>query len=115
MQALLGIDLGTTGIKAALFSTDDGRVLADAFREYPFYHPHPGWAEQDPAEWWQPTLEAIRACLSQGQDRMYNQQMCAGLASPDKCMVWSYWMSNIRYYDHVLSGPINAARLRAVG
>ncbi len=66
MQALLGIDLGTTGVKAALFSADDGHVLADAFFDYPLYHPHPGWAEQNPAEWWQATLSAIQACLKQG-------------------------------------------------
>lgn len=63
MQALLGIDLGTTGVKAALFAADDGRMLADAFFDYPLYHPHPGWAEQNPAEWWQATVSAIRACL----------------------------------------------------
>ena len=66
MQALLGIDLGTTGVKVALFSVEDGHVLADAFFDYPLYHPHPGWAEQNPAEWWQATLAAIRACLSTG-------------------------------------------------
>ncbi len=66
MQALLGIDLGTTGVKAALFATEDGRVLGDAFVDYPLFHPHPGWAEQDPADWWQATLSAIRACLKVG-------------------------------------------------
>lgn len=66
MQALLGIDLGTTGVKAALFAAEDGRVLADAFVEYPLFHPHPGWAEQDPAQWWQATLNAIRGCLKGG-------------------------------------------------
>lgn len=66
MQALLGIDLGTTGVKAALFAADDGRVLASAFVEYPLYHPHPGWAEQNPAEWWQATITAIRTCLAGG-------------------------------------------------
>ncbi len=64
MQALLGIDLGTTGVKAALFAADDGHVLADAFFDYPLYHPHPGWAEQNPAEWWQATVSAIHACLN---------------------------------------------------
>jgi xylulokinase len=64
MQALLGIDLGTTGVKAALFAAEDGRVLADAFFDYPLYHPHPGWAEQQPADWWQATISAIRACLN---------------------------------------------------
>lgn len=66
MQALLGIDLGTTGVKAALFATDDGQVLADAFVDYPLYHPHPGWAEQNPADWWQATVTAIRTCITQG-------------------------------------------------
>lgn len=63
MQALLGIDLGTTGVKAALFAADDGHVLSSAFRDYPLMHPHPGWAEQQPADWWQATIAAIRLCL----------------------------------------------------
>jgi len=66
MQTLLGIDLGTTGVKAALFAVEDGRTLAHAFFDYPLYHPHPGWAEQQPAEWWQATLSAIRSCLQAG-------------------------------------------------
>lgn len=64
MQTLLGIDLGTTGVKAALFRADDGAVIADAFVDYPLMHPHPGWAEQDPADWWRATTEAVRACLA---------------------------------------------------
>jgi xylulokinase len=65
MQALLGIDLGTPGVKAALFAADDGHVLSWAFVDYPLMHPQPGWAEQNPAEWWQATITAIRACLAQ--------------------------------------------------
>lgn len=64
MQALLGIDLGTTGVKAALFAVEDGRVLADAFFDYPLYHPQPGWAEQNPSDWWDATISAIGACLA---------------------------------------------------
>src|SRR3989440_11359562 len=66
MDALLGIDLGTTGVKAALFAAADGRVLSWAFIDYPLSHPHPGWAEQNPEEWWQATLSAIRLCLTDG-------------------------------------------------
>ena len=66
MQALLGIDLGTTGVKAALFAANDGHVLASAFVDYPLLHPHPGWAEQDPSDWWQATITAIRTCLAGG-------------------------------------------------
>jgi xylulokinase len=64
METLLGIDLGTTGVKAALFAAEDGRVLADAFVDYPLSHPHPGWAEQNPADWWQATVTAMRTCLT---------------------------------------------------
>src|SRR6266567_1993827 len=66
MQALLGVDLGTTGVKAALFAAEDGHVISSAFVDYPLLHPHPGWAEQDPEQWWQATINAIRSCLSGG-------------------------------------------------
>src|SRR6266481_4075232 len=66
MRTLLGIDVGTTGVKAVLFVAENEVVLADAFVDYPLYHPHLGWAEQNPADWWQATLTAIRTCLVQG-------------------------------------------------
>lgn len=66
MEALLGIDIGTTGVKAALFAVQDGRALSSAFVDYPLYHPHPGWAEQQPEDWWQATLVSIRRCLVEG-------------------------------------------------
>lgn len=65
MHALLGIDLGTTGVKAALFAADDGHVVSSAFVDYPLYHPHSGWAEQNPADWWQATIDAICICLAE--------------------------------------------------
>ena len=64
MQALLGLDLGTTGVKAALFAVEDGAVISSAFVDYPLFHPQPGWAEQNPADWWQATILAIRTCLT---------------------------------------------------
>lgn len=79
MQTLLGIDLGTTGIKAALFAADDGHVLASAFQEYPLFHPQPGWAEQHPADWWQATLVAIRACLAQAAQQGVRSEDVRGL------------------------------------
>src|SRR5579864_8156892 len=66
MDVLLGIDIGTTGVKAALFASEDGRTLSSAFVDYPLYHPRPGWAEQQPEDWWQATLNAIRHCLREG-------------------------------------------------
>lgn len=52
MQVLLGIDLGTTGVKAALFAVENGRAISSAFVDYPLLHPQPGWAEQHPADRW---------------------------------------------------------------
>src|SRR5437660_3727517 len=66
MQVLLGVDLGTTGVKAALFAAEDGHVISSAFVDYPLVHPQPGWAEQDPEQWWKATIAAISSCLSQG-------------------------------------------------
>jgi xylulokinase len=65
MHALLGIDLGTTGVKAALFAVENGDMVSSAFVDYPLLHPQPGWAEQHPADWWQATVVALRSYLAQ--------------------------------------------------
>ena len=59
---LLGIDLGTSACKAALF-TPDGAVVKQANAAYPVYYPHPGWAEQNPDEWWDGVCRAVREVL----------------------------------------------------
>ena len=78
MQALLGIDLGTTGVKAALFATDDGHTISSAFFDYPLFHPQPGWAEQNPGDWWQATISAIRSCLAEGAQHGVSAQDVRG-------------------------------------
>ena len=55
---LLGIDIGTSACKAALFDRK-GQVLAAANGEYPVYYPEEGWAEQNPEEWWSAVCEAV--------------------------------------------------------
>lgn len=62
-MTLLGIDLGTTAVKALLI-TETGETLASATVEYPLYTPRPLWSEQDPADWWRGTVEAIRQVLA---------------------------------------------------
>jgi len=51
-MSLLGIDVGTTGCKAAVFSTG-GRLLGSAYAEYDNQRPQPGWAELDAVEVWE--------------------------------------------------------------
>ena len=50
MTALVGIDVGTSGVKAIALSPT-GEILARAERDYPLSTPQPGWAEQDPDDW----------------------------------------------------------------
>ncbi|MCC7321881.1 MAG: carbohydrate kinase [Rubellimicrobium sp.] len=58
MRALIGIDIGTTALKAVM--TDDaGARLADYRATYPLSRPHPGWAEQAPSDWWTHVLAAL--------------------------------------------------------
>ena len=54
----LGIDLGTSGVKAALLDDDD-RVIATASQPLTVSHPRPGFSEQDPDDWWRATCAAI--------------------------------------------------------
>jgi len=63
MSFLLGIDIGTSGSKAVLIKPD-GAVLAEAMTEYPMYVTRPGWAEQDPEDWWRATIEGIKQVLA---------------------------------------------------
>lgn len=58
-MAFLGLDVGTTGCKAAVFSSD-GQRLALAYREYPTETPHPGWLELDAEIVWSEVQSAIR-------------------------------------------------------
>lgn len=51
MDLLLGIDIGTSSCKIAFFRKD-GTAAASGTGKYPIYHPRPGWAEQDPRDWW---------------------------------------------------------------
>lgn len=59
---LLGIDLGTSACKAALFDAN-GAVAGQASAAYPVYYPQPGWAEQNPDEWWAGVCTAVRNAL----------------------------------------------------
>jgi xylulokinase len=63
---LLGIDIGTTSARAVALDLD-GAVIADASADYPLSSPHPGWSEQDPADWWRSTQEALRAVAVAGE------------------------------------------------
>ena len=62
---LLGIDIGTSACKVAIFNKN-GKVMASANGDYPVYYPHEGWAQQKPDEWWHAVCGAICECLETG-------------------------------------------------
>jgi len=64
MGYLIGMDVGTTGTKALLID-ETGAVRASATQEYPMYTPRPQWAEQDPHDWWQAAVNALRRLLDE--------------------------------------------------
>jgi xylulokinase len=62
----VGLDVGTTGVKA-IAVTKTGVVVARAEHGYPLSTPHPGWSEQDPEDWWRAS-EAALAEVSGGHE-----------------------------------------------
>ena len=59
MECVIGVDLGTTSLKAVLL-TVDGQRLAETAAPYPTQRPGPGLAEQDPHDWWRLMMDALR-------------------------------------------------------
>lgn len=62
MRYLLGIDIGSSSVKAALLDIESGRPVASAFSpdsEMSISAPHPGFAEQHPDSWWRELSNAL--------------------------------------------------------
>ena len=64
MKVALGLDIGTTAVKAIALD-EEGRVVARAGAAHDLMTPHPGWAEGDPDAWWANAIACIRRV---GQD-----------------------------------------------
>ena len=54
----IGIDLGTSAVKL-LLTRGNGEILKIVTKEYPLFFPKPGWAEQNPEDWFVKTMEGI--------------------------------------------------------
>lgn len=74
-RLLLGIDIGTSSCKVAVFQ-ENGRVVVQAAADYPLYYPRPGWVEQDPDEWWAGVCQVLRQCL---KDENVDPGLIAGI------------------------------------
>ena len=61
---LIGVDLGTSATKAALY-LPDGRLIAQASQDVPLYYPHPGAVEQENDDFYRSAAQTVQACLLQ--------------------------------------------------
>ena len=69
-----GVDLGTSAMKVLLVD-ETGTVKGSTSHAYPLIFPHPGWSEQEPAEWW----NALKVCVKKLLEGIDPSQV-AGLA-----------------------------------
>lgn len=65
-EYLLGIDIGTSACKAAVFDRM-GQVKAQTTGEYPVFYPHEGWAEQNAEDWYDGVCTALKKIWASGQ------------------------------------------------
>lgn len=72
-KQLLGIDVGTSACKVAVFS-EDGQVLAQVNKPYSVYYPKNGWVEQDAKEWWSTICEGIKEVLA--DEKVSAEEIC---------------------------------------
>lgn len=62
-QGIIGIDLGTSSVKVLILDTQ-GQTLGTGRADYAVISPQPGWAESDPAAWWQAVVSAVHTALA---------------------------------------------------
>ncbi len=67
MKYLIGLDIGTSGVKGLLVSKK-GKIAASFRSGYKVHNPKSGWAEQDPEDWWQATREVLQKLTQELKD-----------------------------------------------
>ena len=90
---LIGLDIGTSGTKC-IITDDGGKVIASSTQEYPLYTPKPGWAEQDPQDWWDACVKGLKVILEKSRvdpgdiaGLSYSGQMHGLVALDEDCNV----------------------------
>lgn len=77
---VLGIDLGTGGIRVLLVNQDDGDINHVTTSQYPSDAPRPGWSEQNPEDWWTACCQAIRRLFDDRPDLKAEQIHAIGIS-----------------------------------
>ncbi len=89
-MSYLGIDLGTSGLRALLLA-EDGSVLGSAEHSCSSEHKHPGWSEQDPADW----VAALEGRLPRYATPILNLPICEPSAWRATCMAQRFWIPQV--------------------
>ncbi len=63
-ELLLGIDIGTSACKAAIFDIN-GKLVASTTGDYDVYYVKDGWVEQNPSEWWDAVVSAVKRLITE--------------------------------------------------
>ena len=77
---LLGIDIGTSACKVAVFDRVRHRSrLQQQMVHYPVYYPNEGWAEQNPEEWWSAVCQATEEVIRKSRNRSRKRSPVVGI------------------------------------
>ena len=95
---LLGYDIGSSSVKASLVNAESGKCVSSAFfpkTEAEIIAVKPGWAEQNPENWWENLKLATQAVLAERMFSTKNQRKSLRAASQvfqltAKSMVWCW-------------------------
>ena len=61
MKYFIGLDIGTSGVKAMIISKDE--IIKTVTFDYPVYYPEKGWSEQNPQDWYNASIRAVRILI----------------------------------------------------
>lgn len=78
-MSYLGIDVGTGGTRALIIDSKGDLVASASSEHQHFASPRPGWAEQDPRDWWRACGEAVRKAL-QASGKTADEIKCVGFS-----------------------------------
>jgi len=80
-QYVLGIDHGTGGCKVTCLRSD-GKIVSDAYIDYPSFYPQPRWVEQNPENWIEAAKKAILKTLKPLTADEKKQVKAIGFSAP---------------------------------
>jgi xylulokinase len=82
---LIGVDLGTSGTKAALYQID-GKKIAEASAEVPLYYPKPGIVEQENSDFYRTAALTVRQCVN--ESGIDPRDVCSHCVSTPRWLGW---------------------------